>query len=443
MRKYDLILRNGYIVTEKGVSKGDIAIKSGKIFAISFLDHLQGDESNEMDVTDQYILPGLIDSHVHFNEPGRTNWEGFKTGSKALAAGGVTTFFDMPLNSHPATITKEAFDLKYSRGLEKSLINFFLWGGLVPSNLNQLEKLKDCGVIGFKAFMSNSGIEDFEACDDEHLIKGMEKISELQSLLAVHAESQMITEHLTEALVRKGEFLAETFSQSRPILSEIEAVQRIITYAKLTNCKIHIVHVTSSEVIDQITAAKNQGVDVTVETCPHYLSLTTADLEEKGAIAKCAPPLRQAEVVEKLWDSLKNGEIDIIGSDHSPSPPELKEGHFINAWGGISGAQTTLNVLLEEGYWKRNISLETIVRLTATNPAKRFNLYPKKGVLEVGSDADLTIIDLNETFVLKKEDLFYKHQQSPFVGKHFRGKVNYTFVMGNLVYTACKEEKFS
>lgn len=440
MAEFDVILRNGYIVTEKGVSKGDIAIKGGKIAAISCIDQLKGTAADEIDVTDQYILPGLIDTHVHFNEPGRTDWEGFETGSKALAAGGVTTFFDMPLNSHPATINKDAFDLKFSRGLEKSLVNFYLWGGLVPSNINHLQELSECGAIGFKAFMSDSGIADFKACDDVHLLQGMEKISELQSLLAVHAESQQITEHLTNTLIRRGDTSAKSFSQSRPILSEIEAVQRILTYAKLTNCKIHIVHVTSSEVISQITAAKKQGVDVTVETCPHYLSLTTADLAEKGVIAKCAPPLRQAKEVEMLWDALRNGEIDIIGSDHSPSPPELKEGDFFTAWGGISGAQTTLNILLEEGYWKRNISLETIVRLTATNPAKRFKLFPQKGILDIESDADLTIIDLNESFVLKKEDLFYKHQQSPFLGKKFRGKVKYTLVNGKLIYSSLKEK---
>jgi allantoinase len=169
-------------------------------------------------------LPGLIDSHVHLNEPGRTDWEGFESGSKALAAGGVTTFFDMPLNCQPATISKEAFYLKNSIGLEKSLINFYLWGGLVPSNLNQLEELKNCGVVGFKVFMTSSGFKDFDACDDEYLIKGMEKINELQSLLAVHAESQLVIEHLTEALVRKREISAETFSQTRPIFSEVEAV---------------------------------------------------------------------------------------------------------------------------------------------------------------------------------------------------------------------------
>ncbi|TXC91518.1 allantoinase AllB [Metabacillus litoralis] len=435
MYVYDVILQNGFIVTEKGISKGNIAVKNGKISKITTSEINKLAEIH-IDASNLYIIPGLIDSHVHFNEPGRTDWEGFKSGSKSLAAGGVTTFFDMPLNSSPPTINKEAFYEKNDAGKRKSITNFHLWGGLVPENLENLEELLNCGVIGFKAFMSSSGIKDFQACNDVALLKGMEKIAQLKSILAVHAESQSITAYLTEKMKTDNKLSIAAYCHSRPIESEIEAVERILSYALLTKCKTHIVHVTSSKVVSKINKAKQNGVDVSVETCPHYLSLSIKDFEEKGAIAKCAPPLRSEAEIELLWDCLKRGEIDVIGSDHSPSPQSMKVGNIFESWGGISGAQTTLNVLLEEGYWKRNVSLETIVKLTATNPAKRFQLYPEKGTIKVGSDADLTIIDLDKTFVLKKENLFYKHQQSPFINKEFRGQVMYTFISGNLIYQA-------
>ncbi|WP_226668504.1 allantoinase AllB [Metabacillus litoralis] len=433
MNVYDVILRNGFIVTEKGVTKGNIVITNGKITKVTNRE-IKGSSKVDIDASSYYILPGLIDTHVHFNEPGRLEWEGFETGSKSLAAGGVTTFFDMPLNSYPPTINKEAYLLKNEIGMQKSITNFRLWGGVVPENIENLAELSSCGVIGFKAFMSSSGIEDFQSCNDIELLKAMEKISQLSAILAVHAESQAIVTYLTEKMKKNKMLSAESYAKSRPIESEIEAVDRILTYAALTNCKTHIVHVTSSKVVSKVLEAKQRGVNVTVETCPHYLSLTSKDLEEKGAIAKCAPPLRNNTEVEMLWDCLKRGEIDVIGSDHSPSPSSMKAGNIFEAWGGISGAQTSLNVLLEEGYWKRNVPLETIVKLTATNPAKRFRLYPAKGTIEVGSDADLTIIDLEKSFELKKEHLFYKHQQSPYIGKKFRGQVLYTFVNGDLVY---------
>lgn len=282
------------------------------------------------------------------------------------------------------------------------MVNFQIWGGLVPENLDQMEELKDCGVIGFKAFMSGSGIDDFHSSDELTLYKGMEKISNLNMILAVHAESDHINLPLTQKIIEEGRYTGKDYSESRPVASEIEAVQKVITLAKMTGCKLHIVHASSSRVVGKIQQAKLDGVDISVETCPHYLSLTVDHLDELGAIAKCAPPLRDKQEVELLWKSLQRGEIDMIGSDHSPSPIEMKGGNIFEAWGGISGAQSMLNILLEEGYWKRQIPLETIVRLTSSAPAKRFNLYPTKGSLNVGSDADITIIDLKQAFILKK-----------------------------------------
>ncbi|AGK54269.1 allantoinase [Bacillus sp. 1NLA3E] len=433
MNEYDLVIKNGSIVSESGIVKADLAILQGKIVEVSTgIPETKGKQ--QYDAMDLHILPGLIDTHVHLNEPGRAEWEGISSGSRSLAAGGVTTYFDMPLNSSPPTINRENYMKKKQLANQLSLVNFQIWGGLVPENLDQMEELKDCGVIGFKAFMSGSGIDDFHSSDELTLYKGMEKISNLNMILAVHAESDHINLPLTQKIIEEGRYTGKDYSESRPVASEIEAVQKVITLAKMTGCKLHIVHASSSRVVGKIQQAKLDGVDISVETCPHYLSLTVDHLDELGAIAKCAPPLRDKQEVELLWKSLQRGEIDMIGSDHSPSPIEMKGGNIFEAWGGISGAQSMLNILLEEGYWKRQIPLETIVRLTSSAPAKRFNLYPTKGSLNVGSDADITIIDLKQAFILKKDDLFYKHPHSPYIGKKFRGKIIATLVNGRCVF---------
>lgn len=435
MATFDLIIKNGNIVTAESIVQGDIAIKEGKIKEISIGKTLEASADKVIDAEGLHILPGLIDSHVHFNEPGRTEWEGLETGSRSLAAGGVTTFFDMPLNSTPPTINEENLALKRELSEQKSIVNPRFWGGLVPENIENLKELHENGVIGFKAFMSPSGIADFDNVDDETIFKGMTEIASLGSLLAVHAESTVICDQLAQKKQREGKTSARDFVESRPIISEIEAVRRIISYAEATGCKLHIVHASSRKVVEVIEEAKRRGIDITVETCPHYLSLTVKDLEEKGGIAKCCPPLRDEDELEDLWVAVANGEIDVIGSDHSPAPASMKEieGNFFEGWGGISGAQSTLNILLTEGYFKRNLPLEKIVALTATNPAKLFGLS-NKGTIAVDYDADLTLVNLNESFELKNEDLFYRHQHSPYVGMTFKGNVKTTIVNGEVVF---------
>lgn len=437
MAIYDLIIRNGNIVTSDKIIQGDIAISKGKIKEISRGTNLNAKALREINAEGQHILPGLIDTHVHFNEPGRTEWEGVETGSRSLAAGGVTTYFDMPLNSTPPTINKENLELKRACTEEKSIVNFRFWGGLVPENIEDIKELHENGVIGFKAFMSPSGIADFNHVDDITIFKGMNEIASIGSLLAVHAESTIICDQLAEEKQRQNNTSAKDFADSRPIISEIEAVRRIISYAEATGCKLHVVHASSRKVVEVINEAKQKGLDITVETCPHYLSLTLKDLEEKGGVAKCCPPLRDDQEVDQLWEAIVNGEIDVIASDHSPSPADMKtivDGDYFVAWGGISGAQSTLNIMLTEGHFNRQLSLERIVELTSTNPAKLFGLYPQKGVISVNSDADLVMVDLNESFELKKEDLFYRHKHSPYIGKEFRGKVTTTIVNGQVVF---------
>ncbi|MFF2446697.1 allantoinase [Neobacillus sp. NPDC058068] len=435
MTNYDLIIRNGNIVTVDSIVKGDIAVQAGKIAEVSIGKAIDGKAENEIQADGLHVFPGLIDTHVHFNEPGRTEWEGLETGSRSLAAGGVTTFFDMPLNSTPPTINKENLALKRELSEQKSIVNPRFWGGLVPENIENLKELHENGVIGFKAFMSPSGIADFDNVDDETIFKGMTEIAFLGSLLAVHAESTVICDQLAQKKQSEGKTSARDFVESRPIISEIEAVRRIISYAEATGCKLHIVHASSRKVVEVIEEAKRRGVDITVETCPHYLSLTVKDLEEKGGMAKCCPPLRDEGELEDLWVAVANGEIDVIGSDHSPAPASMKEieGNFFEGWGGISGAQSTLNILLTEGHFKRNLPLEKIAALTAANPAKLFGLS-NKGTIAAGYDADLALVNLEESFKLNKEDLFYRHQHSPYVGMTFKGNVKTTIVNGEVVF---------
>lgn len=438
MLNYDLIIKNGSIVNDKEVFKGDIAIKDGKIVNISTNPININENIEEIDATGLHIFPGVVDIHVHFNEPGRVEWEGLSTGSSSLAAGGATTFFDMPLNSDPPTIDKEQFIEKQKIAEAKSIVDFGLLGGLVPENLDKLNELIECGAVGLKGFMPHSGIDEFSAIDGDALYDGLKKASELDTIVMLHAESQSITTKLANEAKAAGNTTAYDFEKTRPVCSEVEAVERALSMAQATNAKLHIVHASAAEVARRVNMAKKRGVDATVETCTHYLSLNVDDLNKLGAIAKCCPPVRTQDVVDELWEAVANGEIDIVSSDHSPSSGELKvlkEGQTIfDCWGGISSAQSTLNVLLEEGYFKRNIPLETIVRLTSTNPAKRFNIYPKKGSIAIGSDADFALVDLNKKFTLKKEDLFYRHKHSPFIGKEFRGKIVCTILRGQKIF---------
>lgn len=431
---FDLIIRDAMIIQEHEIVRADLGILNGKIAAIE--KNISEPALEEICASGLYVFPGMIDTHVHCNEPGRTEWEGFSTATRSLAAGGVTTFFDMPLNSIPPTTTISGFNTKQAAASVFARIDYALWGGLIPGNIDQLSELDEKGVIGFKAFLSTSGVEEFPCIDDLSLWEGMEEISKLNSILAVHAESEMITRQLTDAwLSSNAPRDMKNYTWTRPILAEVEAVQRVLTYAELTGCRLHIVHASCAEVVHAVTLAKERGVAVTVETCPHYLALSEEDAEKWHGIAKCAPPLRSRKEAEALWECVRSGEVDTIASDHSPCPIELKLSPDISkVWGGISGAQTSLLVLLEEGYVNRDLSLLDIARLTATTPAHIFGLYPQKGVLAVGSDADIVLIDLVASQILQKEHLYYRHPHSPFIGKEFHSKIVATYVRGQQVY---------
>jgi len=427
----DLVIRGGTLITSMGPRRGDLAIEDGLIAAIA--PELPG-ASEEIDARDLVIFPGLIDDHVHFNEPGRSDWEGAASGSRALAAGGGTLFFDMPLNSSPCTVGREEFEQKRKALERASITDFALWGGLVPGNREALAELAACGVVGFKAFMSDSGLPEFPRADDVTLHEGLREAARLGLPVSVHAESEEMTKTLARRAAAEGRTGIRDYLDSRPVLEEVEAIQRATLLAAETGAKLHIVHVSSGKGVVAAADARARGVDVSIETCPHYLFFTEDDLLQLGAIAKCAPPLRSADVRESLWSALLEGVVDIVASDHSPAPPEMKQGSdFFRIWGGVAGVQSTLAVLLEEGHHRRGLPLTWIARLTATEPARRFAV-PGKGGIEVGMDADLTLVDLATEHVLKEESLFQKHRLTPYAGRTFRGVVRRTLLRGATIF---------
>ncbi|QHW29460.1 allantoinase AllB [Paenibacillus rhizovicinus] len=440
--RYDLIIKRGTVVLPSGAKAADIAVKDGRIAAIAAAGSLDGacEAAETIDADGLLVMAGAVDVHVHFNEPKFGHWEGFATGSAALAAGGCTTYADMPLNGNPPTVDAGALALKASLAEGASAVDYAFWGGLVPGNADRLEELAAAGVVGFKAFMSNPGGEGegrFREIGREALREGMRRIAAFGGLLALHAESEAITSRLAAKFADEGRTGARDFAASRPAVAELEAVYMALELAAETCCRLHFVHISTPEAIDMITAAKRRGIDVTAETCPHYLTLTEDDMALIGPAAKCAPPLRGEDRLEGLWTRLLEGAIDLVASDHSPCPEAMKTAaglSFIDAWGGIAGAQNTLELMLEEGWRKRGVPLQLLSAALSANPARRFGLYPRKGEIAEGFDADLAIIDPNRTYALAREDLYHRHKHSPYIGRRFTCKVVRTLCRGKTVY---------
>ena len=427
----DLVVRGATVVTPDGVRVADVAVSDGVIERVGAVD---GEGREEVDASGLHLFPGGIDPHVHFNEPGRTHWEGFDSGTRALAAGGFTTFVDMPLNSVPTTVDAAAFDAKLAAAEASAYVDFGLWGGLVPASVDRLEDLHDRGVAGFKAFMCDSGIDEFPRIDDASLLRGMARIAELGSILLLHAENPEIVAALAEEAIRAGRTSARDFASSRPAVAELEAIDRALFFAGETGCAVHIVHVSTARGVALIEQARRDGVDATCETCPHYLLFTEDDLERLGVAAKCAPPLRTADDRDELWRLLAGGSVLFVASDHSPSSPDLKQGDdFFAVWGGISGCQSTLGLILEHGHTRHSLPLETVASITSGGAAARFPLAGKRG-LQPGSDADLALIDLGEAWTLEADELLYRHPLSPYVGETVRGRIVRTVVRGRTVY---------
>ena len=403
-----MIIRGGTVVTASEEFPADIAVEDGIVTEIGAD---LPEQADEIDAAGLHVLPGGIDSHVHFNEPGRTDWEDIAHGSAALAAGGYTCFIDMPLNSLPVTTTVEAFDLKRAAMVRSAAVDFGLWGGLTPGNLDELEPLVERGVMGFKAFMCPSGIDEFPACDEATLREGMNRIAELDSILLLHAEDPLL---LREA---KGP-TAEDFIRSRPPEAEISAIAQAIAMARETGCRLHVVHVSTAAGADLVVKAFRGGVDVTYETCPHYMLYTEDDLQRLGGLGKCAPPLRTEADRKQMWRA------PLVVSDHSPSTPALKQGEdFRKIWGGISGCQSTrLLIVGDDGP-------VGVAKVTAAHAASRFRI-PNKGDIAPGQDADLWLVDLSRQGSVRQEELLYKNPYSVHEGQPTFGRTVRTLLRG-------------
>ena len=432
MSQFDTILRRASVVTADGLRTLDVGI-SGQTFA-EIGEDLPGSCQVEIDATGKILFPGLVDAHVHFNEPGRMDWEGFATGSTALAAGGGTCFIDMPLNSSPPVLDLASFAAKRRAGEAHSRLDFALRGGLTPDSLPHLANLARAGIAGFKAFLCPSGLDEFAAANEATLRKGMHVAAEFHLPVAVHAESPaVIAAHQKEFPPPRPGTMADWLA-SRPVAAEIAAIEVAVSCARDTGCALHIVHVSAPEGIDLIHAAKREGINVTAETCPHYLLLDRETAERIGPSAKCAPPLRCTGTLDRLWRVLAAGDIDTIGSDHSPSPPELKEGNdFFSMWGGIAGCQHGFPLLIERAL--RESTWQQLAAMTSINPAKRFRLDSRKGGIAPGLDADFCLL-IPEEHTIEAKDLLTRHHLSPYIGMRSAWRVAATWLRGHPVSPA-------
>ncbi|SFI35803.1 allantoinase [Paenibacillus sp. UNC496MF] len=438
--RWDLLVKGGTVVLRDRTAALDIAVKDGKIAAIAA--GLPSDGAvRTLSAAGRHVFAGVVDAHVHLNEPGLGEWEGFATGSAALAAGGCTTFIDMPLNGLPPTVNKAALELKLAAARQSGVrVDYALWGGLVPGNLGDLAALAEAGVVGFKAFMSSPGDTGdgcFANVDDGELFAGMRAIAALNGILALHAESEPIVSRLAAGKQAAGETSMRDFLASRPPEAELEAVKLALEMASRTGCSLHFVHISTPEAIGLIGEAKRAGLDVTAETCPHYLVFADDDAARIGVHAKCAPPIRGSREREALWELLADGKIDFVASDHSPCPPAMKEtadGNVFAAWGGIMGAQSTLEAIVTEGWLKRGIPLPVLSRALSAAPAERFGLAASKGAIAVGLDADLALVDLQAPYVLTADQLKYRHPRSAYEGFGFGCRVESTLLRGAVVY---------
>jgi allantoinase len=432
MSDLDLAIRGAMVVAPDGARRADVGVADGRIVAVA--EALDDGAGETLDATGLHVLPGAVDAHVHFNDPGRTAYEGFETGTRAAAAGGTTTIVDMPLNAQPPTIDARAFDRKRATAEGTALVDFALWGGLVPGDVDRLDELAARGVVGFKAFMADTTMPEFAMADDLTLYEGMARAATLGLPVAVHAESEAITSALAARARRDGRRGVRDYLRSRPAIAEVEAIGRALLLAEETGCALHVVHVSTGRGVALVAEARARGVDATCETCPHYLVLDEDDAERLGAVGKCAPPLRPAAEREALWTAIAAGDVDCVVTDHSPAPPELKRGDdFFAIWGGITGCQVLLGVLLDAGHHERGLTLEQVAALAAGGAARRFRLAGK-GRIEPGADADLALVDLGGETALTADTLLHRHPHSPWAGRTLRGRIARTLVRGATVF---------
>jgi allantoinase len=437
--KTEVWVKNGYVFTEAGFQYACIKLKEGKIEALyeSEPEPLKENNVNSIDASGCLVVPGFIDAHVHFNDPGRTDWEGIETGSRAAAIGGTTTIFDMPLNCSPSVTTVKNLHNKREYLTSKSYIDYALWGGMTGNSVSQQEELTQMseGIIGWKAFMSESGIDDFPFVSPHQLKLAMKIAAQQNKILALHAEWEQEIHNLTTFYKKQsGINERKAFLASRPISAEEQAVRYALEAAANYGTCVHFVHISSARVVKLIQQAKKSGINVTVETCPHYLLFDEEDFLKAGAMLKCAPPLRPREEVEGLWECISNGWIDTIGSDHSPCLYSMKNTDSIwEAWGGIQGVQFTWLALLDEAL-KRKIPLKDIVPLGTANVANRFGISGRKGRIQPGLDADLALISLDETTIADQQSIAFRNQYSPYENRKFLLRVKKTILRGKVIY---------
>ena len=436
MHPAELVIRGRRVVTENGFGPASVHITRGYISSISiFEDVPSGCEF--VDAGEALVMPGLVDTHVHVNEPGRTEWEGFATATRAAAAGGVTTIIDMPLNCIPATTSVDALKAKLEATRGKLYVDVGFWGGVVPGNTSELPKLWDAGVVGFKCFLVHSGVEEFPNVTEKDLHTGMPELARLGALLIVHAE---LPGPIEAACCESAEGQATTsyvnFLRSRPREAENEAVALMIRLSRETGCRVHIVHHSSADALRMIREAKAGGAQITAETCPHYLHFAAEDIGDGATEFKCCPPIRERENREQLWDALRDGTIDLVVSDHSPCPPGMKireQGDFMKAWGGISSLQLRLPVMWSDAS-ARGSKIEPLVEWLCRAPARQVGLSQRKGSLSPGRDADIIIWNPDKEFRVTSETIEHRHKLTPYAGEVLRGVVEKTFLRGQMVY---------
>jgi allantoinase len=427
MIEYDTVFRARRLVTAAGEESGCVGVAGGRIAALSPLQAgLEGRRVVEFG-DDVVLLPGLVDSHVHVNEPGRTEWEGFATATRAAASGGVTTILDMPLNSIPPTVDLAALEIKRKSAEGQCVVDVGFWGGAIPGNLGELRGLHDAGVFGFKCFLLHSGVDEFPPLHPADLDVYLETLRGFGGLLIVHAEDSSAIDQAPSA--HGARYL--DFLSSRPRAAENLAIGQVIQAARRTGAPVHILHLSSSDALPMIASARREGVRITAETCPHYLALSAEEIPDGATQFKCCPPVREAANRELLWRGLADGTIDCIVSDHSPCTPELKRldvGDFGLAWGGISSLEVGLPVVWTEAR-RRGFALADVVRWMAEGPAQLVGLQ-RKGRIALGCNADLCVFAPDETFVVDPERLHHKHSITPYGGRSLTGVVRSSWLRG-------------
>ncbi|MBO9626021.1 MAG: allantoinase AllB [Microbacterium sp.] len=427
---YDLVIRGQRVLTTAGIRPREVGVRHGVIVAMQPLgNNLDGDEIIEL-ADDETLIPGLVDTHVHVNEPGRTEWEGFASATRAAAAGGVTTIVDMPLNSIPPTVSVEALNVKREAAKGQTHVDVGFWGGAVPGNTADLRPLHDAGVFGFKSFLLHSGVDEFPPLDPDELEKDMRELATFDSVMIVHAEDSRAIDRAPQP---EGDDYSK-FLASRPRGAENLAIAEVIERARWTGGRAHILHLSSSDALPMLRSAKHDGLKLTVETCPHYLTLTAEEIPHGATQFKCCPPIREAGNRELLWQGLEDGTIDFIVSDHSPSTLDLKDlenGDFAVAWGGVASLQLGLSLIWTEAR-QRGLALETVVGWMSERPAQ-FAGLTGKGRIAPGYDADFSVFAADDAYVVDVKKLHHKNPLTPYHGKALAGVVRKTWLHGEVI----------